>query len=392
MAPIIPAVMITASFSSFAKISDLPNYYASARMAVERHGDGIYNFDAIGAEEKVLFPAIGSRVVRLYVPPPALPWLLPLACFSRQAVPAVWVSALIAAFAASLFLLKPLFQLSWTEILAVWAVAVVSGPLYEAIRIGQLSSLLLLSFCLTLWALKAKRSLLAGLAMSFFLLKPQEMLPFVAYLLGGRRWKPVACMLVIACLLAVVSFCVIGPDGYRNYLHLMLSAFGNTQGMQPELSPTLRGQLLRFFPEQKLAVIALSSVVSAAVLVVNWLLGRSFKRHRQWLEVGVAAAVPIGVVSALYCHDYDLLLLIPSVVACLKLGLCARLPEPVKLAVILTATILLLPVYKWVHYDYLLSGGACNPIFWYLAGLSVSMVLLVNRCRLELLLDDRANA
>lgn len=380
--------MIAASQSSFAQISDLPEYYAASTMAVTSRGADIYRLDRLGAEQKRLFAAMGERAVGLYVPPPALVWLLPLSAVPVRFVPTFWLVLLVAGLVVSVTMISRVFRLSPAQSLAIWSVSVISGPLYESIRIGQPAPLLLLSLCSAVWALQAGRPLPAGLALSFLLLKPQELLPFAVYLAGARRYRPLLVLLALTGLFLAISFWLVGAEGYSNYFHLLFDSVGNTVNMQPELTPTLRGQLLRLLPQSKWLATAISVAACLAVLTFIWLSGRQYARYKQWLEIGLVIAIPAGLASALHCHDYDLLLLIPAIVAADKLALFRRVPDAARLLTIACSTMLLLPLYKYIHYDWLLTGGLLNPIFGLLAVGAVVLSVCLHNCRLDLLLDD----
>jgi hypothetical protein len=388
VAQVIPAIMIFSAQGSFGQISDLPEYYAAAHMAARHQGSNIYDLQSLGAYERLCFPQLGERVVGLYVPPLALPWLLPLAWLPARFAPSIWMSLLILSLLFSLALLKQLFKLSWTELLVVVAVMAVSGPLYESLRIGQLAPLLLLALLLSVRALKSNRPVAAAVALSFLVLKPQELLPFLAYLLGARRFRVLAYFAIFLLCLAAISFLVLGIQGWSNYFQLIGFSLEHTAGMQPELNPTVRGQLLRVLPGHNVLVPILSISACGASLAASFLLGRTYARFSPRLELGLATAVPVGLVAALHVHDYDLLLLVPSAVAAIKLGFFRRVPDILKLLAIMFSTVILLPLYVYVHYDYLLKGGLVNPIFILLLIAAIASIFLSHECRLELLLQE----
>ncbi|MBI4534186.1 MAG: DUF2029 domain-containing protein [Candidatus Melainabacteria bacterium] len=366
LAPILPLVLVLSSQAWFGKISDLPEYYAASRMMLEGQGALIYKLDNLGAVQHMLYPSMAERIVGLYIPPIALPWLLPLGWLEPAIAPIVWMLVQIVAVAASLLILRKIFALSSKAVLWLWAVLSISGPLYESLRIGQLAPLLLLGFSLAIMALKNNRPFLGSLALSALLLKPQELAPFLVYLVGARRYKVISYLIVLTVGLCGASLLLIGVDGYKNYLDLLSSSVANTLWMQSELSATVRGQLLRFFPEQKVLVTQISSVILVGVLALIFCLGRRESCKVRWLEVGLATAFPLGLITSLHCHDYDLLLLAPSIVALVKGGLVKN-PHPWLACVGLAGTTLfLLPLYVVIHYQYLLQGGLINPLFWLL--------------------------
>lgn len=390
IAPIVPAIMLVQSGRSFTAVSDLPEYYAAARMIQRGRGADIYKLNRLGEEQERLFPGMNGRVVGLYVPPVAVPWLVPLAGVPEKAAAGFWMVLLLSATSGSLALLKQVFKLSGGQLLAVWAVVSVSGPLYEALRLGQLAPLLLLAFTLALLTLCRKRPLLSALALAFMLVKPHELLPFLAYAAGARRYRLLVNFLVLACVLALLSLLAVGWEGWSNYFQLMANSVAQSANMQPELGPTVRGQLLRLVPGRANEIFWLSAALALLSLGGNFAFGRLYCRYQHWLELGLVAAVPLGLVCSLHCHDYDLLLLIPSAVAALKLGLAESLPEWTKLAAILGTVLFLLPVYKFIHYDYLLGGAPMNPLFVCLLVAAASACFLAYKSRYRLLLEEHS--
>lgn len=379
LAPILPLVLIFSSQAWFGQISDFPEYYASARMMLEGQGALIYKLDSLGLVQHMLYPSMAERVVGLYIPPFALPWLLPLGWFEPATVPIVWTIVQIVAIALSLLILKQAFSLSIKAVLWLWAVLSISGPFYESLRIGQVAPLLLLGFSLALWAFKHNRQFLGSVALSVLLLKPQELAPFLVYLIGARRYSVIGYLIMLTGLLCGASLILIGADGYKNYFDLLGSSVENTVWMQPELSATFRGQLLRAFPDQKLMVTQVSSVILLGGLALTFYLGRRESRQPKWLEAGLATALPLGLVTSFHCHDYDLLLLVPSIVSLVKSGLVKNPPGWLVFVGLACTLPFLLPFYVEIHYQYLLQGGLINPLFWLLVCGSVLALIYLRR-------------
>jgi hypothetical protein len=91
--------------------------------------------------------------------------------------------------------------------------------------------------------------------------------------------------------------------------------------------------------------------------------------------------MPLGLVTSLHCHDYDLLLLVPSAVALLKSSAARKLPAWTKLAGIAALPLFLQPVYTYIHYDGLLKGMRINPLFIVLLIFAVVMFTLTASAR-----------
>ncbi len=377
LATSIAVFLIALSIPSFAKISDLPQYYAAADLLLHGHGSSIWLLDNMAHTQHELFPALAERIIPSYLPPVAVIYLLPLAAAPIAWLPVLWPCLLLAFVVAGLLVLKKCFALTNKQTLWVWAVVSISGPLFESIRIGQLAPILFLAFSLALAAIKRDRPWLAAICLSVLFFKPQELLPFVVYLLGARRYKFIGCLLVIAGVMAVLSFLLVGVSGWQNYFLLLSNSITNSVWMQPELCPTLRGQLLRLPLSTNVGnVISLFALLIC--LTAIFIIGHKAGTKPHWLEAGLIGAMPLGLAFTLHMHDYDLLLLIPSAVAMIKTQLISRLPSWLTLLSMFAFLVFLLPFYVYIHYDYLLKAGMINPLFLVLVVCSIGLAVLSN--------------
>jgi hypothetical protein len=381
LAPVIPAILLFSAMQNPAPFSDLPEYYAAVNMIGQGKGALIYVWEQLGSVENALFPGMNGRIVGLFVPPLAVPLLMPLHWIPVDQSFAIWTAILVFAMVLSLCVLKFAFQMTSVQTLFMWSVLSISGPAYEAIRIGQLAPILLVGFSLACALMEMGATTAAALPLSVLVLKPQELLPFAIYLLGCGKYRTVLLLGLISAVLAVVSILLIGFDGYANYANLISFSMQQTQGMQPELSPTIRGQLLRFLPNSHGLVTAIGIGTLSISLLAIFFLGRRFRRRPGWLWAGLIGAMPLGLVSSLHCHDYDLLLLVPTAVALLKTSAARKLPTWLKLAVILSFPVFLLPAYTYIHYEGLLRGMTVNPLFVVLLILSLVTYAIVAGAR-----------
>ena len=356
----VPAAMIPLAVLSFGAVNDLPEYFAGATLSLSGRGASVYKLPELTSEEHRLFPAMGERAVGLFIPPFSLPLLLPVALMPPPLAPVIWTVLLALAALVSVLMLRKTFQLSLVATLWLTATACLSGPLYESLRIGQLAPILLLCLCLAVDQLKQGKEIKAGLALAVLLLKPQELLPIMLYLIGAAKWKTAGTLLAVGAALVVISLALPGLDGWRSYIALLGDVSQNSVYMQPQLSATVRGQLLRvLFLGADFANLFSLGVLAVTSCFILW----SGKRLRGDLHGLLFLALPLGLLSALHCHDYDLILLAPSIVALTKYGPAARIPSYIVLAAIASAGVFMLPFYITIHYDHLLKGGVINPQF-----------------------------
>jgi hypothetical protein len=140
--------------------------------------------------------------------------------------------------------------------------------------------------------------------------------------------------------------------------------------MQPELTPTLRGQLLRLellpsmqaIPHMGTLITVTTVLFYAAACGFSFWLARRSRKLDKALELGVLATIPLTVVTSFHCHSYDLLLLVPTILMLFTDRPVTTSPF-LKLAIMAVGAIFVVPFCIYLHYDYLLKGGIANPWF-----------------------------
>ena len=378
VAILIPGYLVIMSVATaFGKVSDLPQYYSAGWMFINHQGAHVYGMDKLFAVQQRLFPTLDPERlgIGLFLPPLAVPMLLPIALMPLPVAPFMWLTLLTGCVVASLLILRRHFELTLVQF--IWMVALVSlsGACYDSLRIGQLSPALLLSLCATVWALRRQQDVLAGLLMSAFWFKPQYIIPLGALIVGATR-IPTAIFIAISGLgLASVAAAMMGLDIFSEYVELV-KAPSSLPFMQPELNPTVRGQLLRLGCPVEMAG-GIGSVIMCASTAFALTLGWRLRSRPDWFERACIAVVPVMLVTALHCHEYDLLLLVPALAALLKSDLVKQIPTPAQIAGLIVLIPFLLPLYLDVHYKYMLKGGLYNPYFFILAIYSLYVSYLV---------------
>jgi hypothetical protein len=232
-------------------------------------------------------------------------------------------------------------------------------------------------FSAALWALKNNRPYLAAFALSGLLCKPQEILAFLVFLVGARRYKTVGALAAIGLVLMAIAYLLIGKEGFANYSELIKNSVTDTRFLVSDISCTLRGQLYRFFPTHRLE----SHYLSVAVLVPSMLaclwIGDQLRRSEKWLEYGLVAVMPLGIVSALYCYYYDLLILVPTALL-LMIVFEPELPPVGILAGMLGGLVYMLPFSIFIHLNWIMEGHSPNPHFFVLLAFAIGCLAFVS--------------
>lgn len=360
-----------------ALFTDIGQFYMNAKMMLDHDCSLLYKIVLVPDHESwKLFPE-NSRRVFTYLPPFSLPLLLPFGFIPKQIAVEIWTALLFAAIVLGIAILNKYFHLNTKQLCTLIGISAISAPVYESLRIGQVGPFLFLSMVLCMVALRKNKPILAGLSLIGMLFKPQELVPFVLFLLGTGRYKPIIVLGIAVAILSGVAYMFIGIDGYKDYIDLMAAMRSNSM-MSAELTPTIRGQLLKLFPTHADAIGVVGTVIMLAGWSAIFLIGRNLKESEHWLEDGLAAWLPFSVVTAMYWHYYDMLVLMPALIALGTRGHWAEFPPICKLILLLGACFFLLPLYIFVHYYYLLHmNGPINPMVWTMLSFSICCLCAV---------------
>jgi hypothetical protein len=195
------------------------------------------------------------------------------------------------------------------------------------------------------------------------LLKPQELITFGIFLLGAKRYKVLLAAIVTTLVLSGVAFLLMGADGFANYFKLFRTLNAQNVSMLAELSPTVRGQLMRFGVSE-----SVTSVVSTGCLLIavaaSFIWGRVQSKSNEWLENGLVVTLPLGLITAFLAHYYDLVLLLPVSVALITSRIGKSMPEYCSLIGLLGLMVFMLPASLAIHYGWLLTNvSVINPFF-----------------------------
>lgn len=360
----IPISAVFGSQASFGKLSDFPEYYASMKMVLSGNADKIYVLDDLFAQEHLYFPQLEGRGLAYYIPPFCTVLLLPIALLDARTSYLVFISLSFLALSSGSIITGKLFKLKASGICWFLAILFATGPTFESLKIAQLAPFLYLSLSAFLFFEQKNKPVSAAACLSILLLKPQELLPLLVYMLGAGRFRTLIAFTFFALLLCVLSFFCVGQAGFLSYLELLKDSATNTQFMQPELSATVRGQLLRFAEPGNTLANSLSAAILAMALAFIAYAGRKKGRGKDYLPGLSTVALPLGLLSALHCHDYDLLLAAPWLLAYFLVPAKTILQKLNLVFVLVLIASFTVPFYIPIHYNWLMKEQqAINPIF-----------------------------
>jgi hypothetical protein len=381
---LLPTVALAPPEDSIYTVSDFFYYYTEASVICAGHAKDLYNLDYFRKQTESLFPPFAKTSGYLIMgePPLSTVFIAPIAMIPVQYAYRVWQCILLVCLSISLAL--------WTDILGftnrqtLWATVAValSGPVWEVIRVSKPAAIVWLAWTLSVWCLRKKQFLKAGIILLPWTIKPQQIMPFLSLMTGARQWKFVGYVVLTTLALFLILLPIFGLETYADWLKALRISADHPELTGPFLHPTLRGQLLRLLgmDRQTVAQVITPIVISAylGALLLLAILGNAFRQRRNLIPLTVAC-MPLGIVTSPYCQNYDLILLIPSVFAFFKLGALAWLPKSIRVGcltlVIACLVVFELPFYTIIHYTYLEHGLlVVNPFFVSLSLLSAIFI------------------
>ena len=307
---------------------DFTSFYTGALMLRQGLGSRLYDLAAQAQVQQALLRPYGwvfADGLLPYIYPPFLAVLfVPLTWVSLQWAFILWNLANLALIITTVALLLAQWRRLSPGYLAISTViALAFIPVFQGVRNGQSSFLVLLALTLTYVAQAKKHEALSGLALAFGLIKPQLVVLFVLWLLVRRRWRALLAFGAAAIALLFVSCGITGSDGLMAYLPLtrQMLAWDGRYGIYPAVMPNLRGTVVRLShlhqawqgsPPSTLATM-LANVLFA--LPILWLLFLGWRTSRQGSmgaeDLCFAQTISAGLLLSphLYGHDLSLLVL-----------------------------------------------------------------------------------
>jgi hypothetical protein len=222
-----------------------------------------------------------------------------------------WAALLLVLGIAGVILLAGTLRRAGWRRAEVWLAAagmLTFFPLFVSVLNGQDSAFTLLGLCLYLVGILTGRDWLAGIGLALTSIRPQvTVLLVLPYLF--KRQKVFGWFCLAAAVLGAVSLAILGVNGMRGFLELLLvSAGGEWYGLKEPLMVNLVGLIWRNAPGLGDNVIHwigwVFYAVTLAGLCVLW--GRS--REITGKQIGLAIVLTVLVVPHLHYHDLTLLL------------------------------------------------------------------------------------
>jgi len=276
--------------TEYAVRNDFRLAYAAALVGLR---DGYGRLYDLSAQREAILSLGPKFNPQPFISPPPLAWLVtPLTVLPFTAALVVWSLLLIAALLWTWHLLAPGDGLSKAAHLLLW---IGVFPVAFGVMVGQPGALAAAAVATAWWLIRSERSVLAGLALSLVILKPQlALLVPVALLVAGYR-KTFVSWLVASVVIGVVAVALLGADGvarYRDVLAQTQTAAWDITRRYSISGPLGLGWSLR----------AAELAVLAVTVVAAW-------RQRNSPELVIAAGIVGSLLFTPYLGFQDFLML-----------------------------------------------------------------------------------
>lgn len=258
-------------------------------------------------------------------PPSSVLMALPLARLSFPAAFTAWNLFSLFCIVASLWIIRRGLdaKVSAWSVFPVISLLLVYIPLWDQVRMGQLSGLLLLLLTGAWSALRSGRSILAGTLLA--LAASIKLFPgfLLLYLLFQKRWRAVAAGLAAMGFIAGLTVIGLGWDAYRSYITEILpvaqwyrALWGNLSlvGFWSRLfesAPSVAVALIHSRPLTESPLLFGIAITASAAAVVVALASVSSENHSQeTFDVGYATAIIAMLLLSPVTWSHSLMMLI----------------------------------------------------------------------------------
>jgi hypothetical protein len=294
---------------------DFISFYTAGRIARAGAYGQLYNLDA---QHAIQAPIIGPNFVPggtlLYLRLPLLSPLLGIIATDNYVTAYILWAAILGLILAlcGLIIFYFLIDCGWKRRDAVPIVlgGVLFYPIFLSFLAGQDTIVVLLGTLVWMCALLTGHDRLAGAALALTIVKPQFALALGVPLLASRRragWW----FCIVACLLLLCSFLMVGWQGMADFVNLIgLSSEGQGYGSNHAAMYNLIGLLRRGLPSLDSGIVrglgwAGFGISVAGLSYLWWGKGETLDLQ----HVGLSVVVSLFALPHLYIHDLSLLLL-----------------------------------------------------------------------------------
>ncbi len=298
--------------------SDFRQLYAAGYMVRTGHAGELYD---IRAQQQFQDVVVGNDERALPFIRPAYQALLfvPFSLLSYRTAYLAFLAVNLVLLSMAFWILRP----NMSNISRVWRflpvfLFLVFYPIALALMQGQDSILLLLLLAAALVALEQGQERRAGILIGLGLFKMQVAIPIALLFLLWRRWRFFAGFALSACLVSLISLCVVGFAQSASYARSLFSvgtglAVAHQFPLRVSIMANLRGLIFGLLGARLPSVWIQALTIVASIFVLFWVALAAPRKQKT--PDGLVLAITASLVVSYYLFIHDLsVLLIPIVI------------------------------------------------------------------------------
>lgn len=294
--------------------SDFIAFYSAGRVAQSNGLTNVYKplLQQQIQQEEVGFPLVQGQVLLYNHLPFLIPILRTIVSTNYVASFYRWIILLMALYIAGITILGRVIQQTGIEkssILPTGIGAFLFLPVFFSLMNGQDTAFLFLGTAIWAYGLLSGKEFLAGLGLSLTTVRPHVALVLAIPMLF-RYGKVFLGFLLGSGTLALLSVSIIGLDGTREYIDILLiSSGGEWYGMKEYAMYNLIGLLTRAAPQLGAGAIRTLGWIVYGIAIIGlcilWFKARNSKEKL----IGLTVTLALFAVPHLHFHDLALLLI-----------------------------------------------------------------------------------
>jgi hypothetical protein len=301
--------------------ADFSAFYTGWSIVRDGFGNQLYDLDLQTRYQRIILEgrSFSDGLLPFTYPPHMALYFSPLARTSRPSAFLLWTLGECALLVWLILLLQD-FTRSWQPIdrwLALNGVLSLPAVLYNFL-LGAFSLFLLICLWQFYLALKNNREGQSGIWLAAGLIKPQNILLPGVLLLGARRWKALAGVVLVAIFIFTTCSAALGWHIWLDFLNLLrsLNSMYGTMGMEPTSMYNFKGVLTSILGANRgnwINGLSWAALVGS-ILFTLWIWRGVWTAREAAFDLKMALTLLLGLFFNLYLFPQDsLLLVLPAI-------------------------------------------------------------------------------
>ncbi len=291
-------------------------FWRAGRISNEHSLADVYNLDILEDYQKNIYPIADDNPFEIYAVMYLPVFVLPFALLALIDLPVSFIIwSLINAIALVIYLRFFIKSISQQPLpLRLLLMSLISLPVLQNFYYGQVNLWLLICAGEFLRALFDEKHIKAGAWLSGWLIKPQLLILILPFLLIRRKFKVLTGFALSAAAIGLVSFALIGVEGFQNLKNLYFDAAEG--GLASHPNAMMNWRMLGWHVQSLTSSTAIGwGIIMTGSLLTLFaaliLLNKKQYQRSQHLAVALLGVFAASCAVAWHAHIHTAMILIP---------------------------------------------------------------------------------